>query len=417
MITRHIATLIEQSLKRFPAVLLIGARQVGKSTLAAQLIQQGVLKRYVSLDDLSHLEAARGDPDGFLATQGSQVAIDEIQHAPDLMRALKAAIDKNRQHGQYLLTGSANVLAYPRVKESLAGRVDVIHLEGLSLGELLHQPSPSTLIADLFAYHTSKDFITHCRQRMKHLPTLVTQTTSEAIFYGGFPSVALTRDPYFNNRWFSSYQTTYIERDVRDIGKLIDVIPFTKILRLAALRTGNLLVTANLAKDAALDQRTVVRYLGILELTFQCNHLMPWHANINKRLIKTPKIFCNDAALASYYCGITDIQQLSTSPFLGALTETWIWSELRKLLVFYPEIHASFYRTHAGREVDFVLTRGNQFVGIELKCAKTISLSDFAGLKDMQSEVSNMLGVILYTGEELVAFSDKLLAVPLCLLV
>ncbi|OGT41989.1 MAG: ATPase [Gammaproteobacteria bacterium RIFCSPHIGHO2_12_FULL_37_34] len=416
MIERHLIKLIEQSLKRFPAVLLIGARQVGKSTLAEQLIQHGLLDYYVSLDDLNHLEAARGDPDGFLASFGSRVAIDEVQHVPDLMRALKFSIDKKRQNGRYLLTGSANILAYPRVKESLAGRVDVIYLEGLSLGEQLRQPKSSTLLSDLFSYQTSEKFITHCRQRMKMIPKLTLQMIFKAIFYGGFPSIVLTNDPYFNARWFSAYQTTYLERDVRDIGKLVDIIPFTKLLRLITLRTSNLLVNANLAKDVGIDQRTIVRYLGMLELTFQCHRLMPWHANINKRLIKTPKIFCNDSGFACYFFGISDIQQLHTSPFLGALAETWLWSEFRKLLIFHPEIHSSFYRTYAGREIDFVLNRGNQYVGIEFKFARTVSSNDFAGLKDMQSEVDNMLGVVLYTGDQLAAFSDKLIAVPLNLI-
>jgi hypothetical protein len=414
MITRHMTHVIKQSLNHFPAVLLIGARQVGKSTLAEQLIQQKILDQYISLDDLTQLEAARQDPDGFLAALGPRVAIDEIQHAPDLMRALKVVIDKNRQNGQYLLTGSANVLAYPHVTESLAGRVDVIQLEGFSLSELQHRPSPPTFISDLFECQTSQDFTLH--QQRKNLTPLTPATIQEAIFYGGFPSVALARDPYFNRRWFSAYQTTYIERDVRNVGKLIDIIPFSKVLRLAALRTGNLLVQANLANEAGLDQRTVMRYLGILELTFQCHRLTPWHTNTSKRLIKTPKIFCNDSGFASYWCGITDIQQLSTSPFLGALAETWVWSEIRKLLIFHPEIQTFFYRTHAGHEVDFILAKGHQFVGIEFKCARTVSRNDFAGLKDLQTEVNNMLGVILYLGKECVAFSDKLLAVPLGLL-
>lgn len=417
MVTRHISNQIERSLKYFPAVLLIGARQVGKSTLSKQIINQGLLKHYVTLDDLNYLEAASHDPDGFLAGLGSKVAIDEIQHVPDLMRAIKFAIDKDRKNGQYLLTGSANVLAYPHVKESLAGRVDVIHLEGLSLGEQMQQAHPSSLIAELFSHSNSNELISHFKERLLSLPPLDMQTILNAIFYGGFPSVALAQDPYMNKRWFSSYQTTYVERDVRDAAKSVDIIPFAKLLRLAALRTGNLLVISNIAKDAGMDQRTVLRYLGIVELTFQCNRLMPWHANVNKRLVKTPKIFCNDSGFASYYCGITEAEQLHPSPFLGALAETWLWSELRKLLVFQPDIQASFYRTHLSREIDFVLHRGKQFVGIEFKFAQSVSLNDFLGLKDMQSEVPNMLGIVLYTGDEPVAFSDKLIALPIRLLI
>lgn len=419
MIRRHISPFIEQSLQEFPAVLINGARQVGKSTLAQQLYRDGILKAYITLDDLSQLEAARKDPHGFISSITHPLAIDEIQRAPQLLQAIKKSIDEDRRPGRFLLTGSANIFSYPGISESLAGRIDIISLEGLSLGEILQQAAPSSFLNDLFSGIPLQELKDKWTQDIQQKPDIEIKSLNEHIFYGGFPEVALKKQERFRERWFSSYQSAYIERDVRDISRLLDVVSFAQLFRLVGLQTGNLLNHKNLAGEIGLDQRTVTRYLEILEMTFQASHLTPWFSNTRKRLIKTPKIYFHDAGQATYLSGIDTPVSLSTNPHFGAIFETWVWAELRKLLALTTGIERAFYRTHLGKEVDFLLYRGTTFWGIECKAAETVSIKDFQGLKDLQEalESPNVKGLVLYRGNQIITFSENMLAVPLkCLL-
>lgn len=408
---RHITSQIQASLEHFPAVLLVGARQAGKSTVAELLVREGLLQSYYTLDDYSTLQAMQASPDDFLSTLTESVAIDEIQRVPDLMRALKKSIDQNRQEGRFLLTGSANILAYKQVGESLAGRMDVLHLEGLSAAELANLPKPSSFIKSILAVDNAIDLIKSWK-KIKSQPVNKHQLL-DLIYFGGFPDVALKANEEFSRRWFSSYLTAYIEKDVRDLSKLLDIVAYGKVLRLLALRTANQLNANNVAVESGLDQRTVMRYIELLEMTFQFNQLQAWHRNTKKRLVKTPKIYMNDSGLACFLAGIDSPAKLAESPFLGAMVETWVWSELRKALVFEPGVQASYYRTHQGHEVDFVLQKGDVCCGIEIKWSQTIGKSDFKGLKDFQDALGKQsLGIVLYTGNEIISFSESLLAVP-----
>lgn len=415
MINRHITSFVKQSLNDFSAVLIIGARQVGKSTLVKQLCDEGIFKSYITLDDISQLEAATADPHGFIKNANYPLAIDEIQRAPDLLKAIKKSIDEDKKPGRFLLTGSANIFSYPGISESLAGRIDVIHLEGLSLGEILNQNNPSSFISDIFSGSTIHELKDKWTEELKHKPEINTQFLNEYIFYGGFPEIALKKQERFRERWFSSYQSAYIERDVRNINKFLDVVSFAKLFRLIGLQSSNLLNQKNLGNEIGLDQRTISRYLEILETTFQVNLLTPWFSNTRKRLIKTSKIYMNDSGYASYLHGITTPDLLPKSPYYGAIFETWLWAELRKLLTLTTGIEQTFYRTHLGKEVDFLLHKGDIFCGLECKSTETIQSQHFAGLKDLSEALTSriMHGIILYNGNEIISFSDKFLAVPL----
>ncbi len=418
MIIRHIHDFIKQSLLDFPAVLLNGARQVGKSTLAHQLQKIGIIDRYVTLDDLTVLRAAHTDPDGFLQQFQGSVAIDEVQRAPDLLRAIKKRIDEDRHPGRFLLTGSANVLSYPGVSESLAGRVDIIRLEGLSVGELYRQEKPSSFISDLFSGSSAYELVNHWNKILKNKPFIPKNDLSSLIYFGGFPDVTLKKDIRFRNRWFSSYETAYIDKDVRDLNRFLDIVSFSKLFHLAGLQTGSLLNQKNLSIEVGLDQRTVSRYLEILEITFQVHTLTPWFANTRKRLIKTPKVYTNDSGQASYLMGISSPDNLISHPSFGGLLETWAWSEIRKLLSITAGIECSFYRTHLGKEVDFLLSHGMIHWGIECKASTNVSLKDCRGLTDMIEAIGpNTKGIILYAGDEVVSFADNIIAVPFRILI
>ncbi|WP_218460567.1 ATP-binding protein [Rickettsia sp. TH2014] len=415
MINRHITSFVKQSLKDFSAVLIIGARQVGKSTVVKQLYDEGIFKSYITLDDISQLEAATADPHGFIKNAISPLAIDGIQRAPDLLKAIKKSTDEDKRPGRFLLTGSANIFSYPGVYESLAGRVDVIHLEGLSLGEILNQNKPSSFILDIFSGVTIPELKNKWTKELEYKPTITNQSLNEYIFYGGFPEVILKKQERFRERWFSSYQSAYIERDVRNINKFLDVVSFAKLFRLVGLQSGNLLNQKNLSIEIGLDQRTISRYLEILETTFQVNQLAPWFSNTRKRLVKTSKIYMNDSGYASYLNGITTPNLLLNSPYYGTIFETWLWAELRKILTLTTGIEQAFYRTHLGKEVDFLLYKGDVFCGIECKATETIQSWHFMGLKDLSEALAPriMHGIILYNGNEIISFSDKFLALPL----
>jgi len=418
MLKRYIIPYIQQGLSHFPVVLLNGARQVGKSTLAKQLLKEGLVDRYITLDDLTIYTAASADPDGFLAQyEGSKIAIDEIQRVPDLMRAIKYKVDENREPGRFLLTGSANILSYPGVTESLAGRMDIVGIEGLSLSELYERKQASSFIEDIFAVKKLQELTASWQKKINGAPKLNKQILGKQIFYGSFPEIALKQQSSFNARWFSAYQSAYIERDVYDLSRMLDIISFSKLLQLAGLRTGNLLNIKNLSVDVGIDQRTLARYLEILTLTFQVQLIQPWFSNTSKRLIKTPKIYLRDSGFACYLAGLSQPEDLLTHVTNGALFETWVCSELRKLLVTMPQIKLNFYRTHQGKEVDFVLSKGTQLCGIECKWAESVTEKDFAGLRDLQeANKGNTKGILLYTGQQVVAFSDCLIAVPIQIL-
>ena len=418
MIRRHILALVRRSLAEFPAVLLIGARQVGKSTLARQLVREKLLERYVTLDDLATLEASRSDPEGFIAGLPGSAVIDEVQRAPDLLRAVKRTIDAKRRPGRFLLTGSANVLARTEVTESLAGRMDVVRLEGSSVAERLGRPAPSALLGDLFRIRSAGDLVRRLETSISHGPSFERRALRDAVFFGGFPTVSLRRDPRFARRWFSAYLTTYIERDARDLARIQDPVPFGKLLRLAALQTGGLLNVKNLGSESGLDQRTAGRYLGLLETSFQVNRLLPWFAHTRKRLVKTPKIYVDDSGIACHLAGIDTPARLEGHPMNGALLETWAWAELRKLLALTPGIQTGFYRSHQGREVDFVLARGKSLWGIEVKLAASVTRRDLRGVVEMQEALGgDVRGLVLHAGDALVAFSKTLIAAPIrCLL-
>lgn len=414
MIRRHLENIIPSSLATFPVVLLTGARQVGKSTLIEHLHQQGIIHHIVTLDDFMALESARRDPDGFLAQFPGKIAIDEIQRAPNLLLAIKKLVDQKREPGRFFLTGSANILSYPGVTESLAGRMDMMHLEGLSLAELQGKETPSSFLEDLNSGIKLPELAAKWNEKLAKSPALSREQIFHHIYYGGFPEVALKADPTFRERWYASYQTAYVERDVRDLSRLLDVVSFSQVFRLTGLQTGQMFNVKRLATEVGLDQRTISRYLEILELTFQINLIRPYFANVRKRFIKTPKLYMNDSGHACFLAGVTSSIALPQHPSFGAFLETWMWAEIRKLLSLTVGITTHFYRTHQGREVDFLLNRGQTYWGIECKASPHISPAHLKGLEDMLPLLGEQAyGIILCPTERAFVLSDRILAAPI----
>lgn len=386
-----------------PVVLLNGARQTGKTTLAqAMAATSGA--RFFTLDDSATLALAAGDPSGFIGNLTGPVVLDEIQKAPDLFPAIKLAVDKDRQPGRFLLTGSANVMTLPRLSESLAGRMEIIPLYPFSAGELAG--AAERFLPSLFAGAIA---------RLK--PPSAREDMAARLTRGGYPEATQRKDDERRAAWFASYISTILQRDVRDLARVDALHSLPNLLKLLAARASGLLNLADLGRDAALPHTTLARYLALLETVFLVHRLPAWSRNLGQRLVKAPKLHLVDSGLACHLLGTNAARLSEDRPLLGRLLETFVVGELRKQ-VSWTDAQTALYhfRTAAGSEVDVVLEKPDGSVAaIEVKASATIAASDFAALKVLRDQRGRQFraGVVLYLGDKIVPFGDSLWLVPL----
>lgn len=343
-INRKIINVLQEGIRYFPAVVVTGARQIGKTTLIRKLLPD---YSYVTLDRPLAAEQAEVDPEAFLKAYPAPVIIDEIQYAPSLFRYLKIKIDENRDlKGQYILTGSQRFTLMQGVSESLAGRVAIIELEGLSCMELLDEK----IIGDSFEEYEN------------------------LIVRGGFPELWTDLDRP-TDLFFDSYIATYLERDVRQILAVGNLRDFERFLRAASLKTAQQLNKSVLAREVGVSVTTIAQWLSVLEALGHVVLLEPWFANLKKRLVKSPKIYFSDTSLVCALSGI-DRSNISKSPMMGALWETFVFAELRKQIGFSGEKqNLWYYRDQSQNEVDFICEKGNHLHLIECKWTNSPSTS------------------------------------------
>jgi len=402
-IPRHITAEILDALSASPAVLLNGARQTGKSTLVKEIAKQSSFE-YVTLDDFTTLNAVSLDPVGYLTAMKKPIIIDEIQRIPELFLAIKQLVDKDRQPGQFLLTGSANIFMLPKLSESLAGRVEIITLWPFSCDELIQKKA--TFIDHLFSDQFS----------LIHDHDFSRQELIEKMIRGGYPEIRKLTTERRRIAWFNSYITTILQRDVTDISKIEGVKELPRLLSLIANQSGALVNISSLARDVGLVMMTLKRYLALLEAIFFVKQLPAWFKNIGKRLIKSPKLYLSDTGLLSYLMGLGQ-NRLETDPkFIGQLLESYVMQELFKQATWSETLpNIFYYRSVSGREVDFILeTRSGHIVGIEVKASTTVNSSDFDGLMEIKSLLGKKFvrGIVMYTGNNTVPFGENLYAVP-----
>ena len=389
---------LEDRLRVMPAVVVTGARQTGKSTLAQELTPGS--RRFFTLDDLDVLDAARRDPEALVG--GSQpVTIDEVQREPDLLHAVKLAIDRQRQSGQFLLTGSANLLLMRQVSESLAGRASYLTLwpmtrreqRGMGRGglweELLEARDEDW--PDRIAAHPAlpEDWRLLARR-------------------GGFPSPALQLDSDRDRAvWFDGYVRTYLERDLQGLSAISALPDFRRLMRAACLRMGQLVNQAELGRDVALPQPTVHRYLNLLETSYLLVRLPAYAVNRTKRLIKSPKVYWGDTGVALHLTQEGEPRGAHLENLVLHDLLTWRDSRLDRAEVFY-------WRTTIGEEVDFVIEAGDRLLPIEVKATARPRLRDIANLRTFRAEYGERAraGLLLHAGDMLDWIAPDVLAAP-----
>ena len=401
MYKRNIESELQAAIADTPVVLLNGARQTGKSTLAQEFAQARSIP-YITLDDATQLAAASSDAQGFLAGLGDRAVIDEVQKAPGLFPAIKMSVDRNRRPGRYLLTGSANVLLLPQISESLAGRMELITLLPLSRGELLGQRE--RFVDGVFA---------------ESPPALQSGDAIDlkgAVLAGAYPEVIKRPAGKRRDAWFAAYITALLQRDVRDLANIEGLTDMPRLLSLLAARVGSLLNMSELSRSSGIPNSTLKRYLSLLQATFLFQPLPAWSSNLGKRLIKSPKIHLIDSGLTSHLAGVTR-QSLDRDPvFFGHLFENFVVNELRKQIGWSDgRMNLYHYRTTTGREVDILLEDGaGRLVGLEVKASATVVRKDFSGFDALSEDTGRQFvrGIVLYTGEQSVSFGENYMALP-----
>jgi predicted AAA+ superfamily ATPase len=407
-----------------PALIVIGARQVGKSTLLRDMLpieinmitdeasplSEARAVKYVTLDDLSTLSAAKTDPDSFLGRyDDTTLIIDEAQLSPELLRTIKKFVDSDRRSGKYILSGSADIMALPKMSESLAGRCEIFYMYPLSQTEILNHREN---FVDL---SFSENFIAD--ERRLPADTKDFSWLARIMYAGGYPEV-LERKTSRISAWFRSYITAIIQRDVKAISNISDITALHTLLEMLARRCSNLLNVSDVSRLSSIKNTTLQRYLTLLERVFIIYINKPWHKSVDARLVKTPKVYMNDSGLLCYLLGVSLNDLISKkSNFTGAILENFVFNELQKQICWsdlHPEIY--HFRNTNGKEVDFILELRNQKkIGIEVKASSTVTNSDFEGLREFSRIAKDdfFRGIILYSGNNTLQFGENLFAVPI----
>jgi uncharacterized protein len=402
LIDRGLTDTVVAAMQESRVVALLGARQAGKSTVARILASERLPAEYLTLDDEPVRSLAAGDPQGFVAELGRRTVIDEVQRAPELLLAIKSRVDRDGTPGQFLLTGSANLRRIPTVADALPGRVDYLTLWPFTQGEI--NGRPENLLACLFAGEAP---------RIADAP-VGRGEYAELLLAGGFPEARI-RGAAARQRFFESYLTSIVERDVVDTSRVADPTSVGTLLRLLATRSGSLARYDALARDAGIDGKTAKAHLAVLERLFLVRIRRPWHLNLSQRQVKAPKLYVADPGLLAALIGANARRVREDDGFAGALFETFVATELERQASWSPEPLSFWHYREDEREVDVIIERpSGEIVGVEVKASATVRARDFRGLTHLRKRLGQRLvaGVVLYAGAQTLPFGEGLWALP-----
>lgn len=398
ILPRLVTQRLHHSLEIMPTVVVTGARQTGKSTLAQELVPGG--RRFLSLDDLDIVDAARRDPAALVG--GTQpVTLDKVQREPDLLRAVKREIDRRRRPGQFLLTGSANLLLMRQVSESLAGRASYLTLWPMTRREQQGW-GRCGFWEELHGADDSDWFNLLAVQPEEH------EDWRALACRGGFPTPSIQLKTAKERAvWFDGYVRTYLERDLQELSSIAALPDFRRLMRASCLRIGQLVNQTELGRDIALPQPTVHRYLNLLETSYLLVRLPAYAINRTKRLIKSPKLYWGDTGVALHLAEGTEPTGAHLENLVLHDLLAWCDARLERAEIFY-------WRTAIGEEVDFVIEAGGRLLPIEVKATNHPRLGDAMHLRSFRAEYGNKAraGLLLHTGSTLEWLAPDVLAAP-----
>lgn len=399
--SRWLTPLIRKAVSEHPVVIVTGARQVGKSTLLRH-DRPFANWRYRTLDDFDVLRQSNTDPAPLWAGV-EQIVLDEVQRAPDLLREIKKAVDRSRRGMRFVLSGSANLLLMQHAGESLAGRAVYFNLSPMTVGEIGERPAPK-ILSNLLAgkLPAERDAGTGEKSPLEWIarglmPPLLNLSTHDGVL-----------------RWWEGYVATYLERDVRTLMNVASLPDFRRVMEVLANRTGQMLNQTDVARDSGVSQPSIHRYVNVLEASCLLHRVPAFSRNRTKRLIKTPKIYWNDAALGAYLSGLYDVESLTGARETGGLFENLVLVHLLALAQqITPRPQVFYWRTAIGKEVDFVVEHGKKLVAIEVKLSSSPRYGDADGLRYFMAEYpETVAGVLIHGGHSVSRLDENIVALP-----
>ena len=374
---RILAKVVNKAMCSFPAIVITGPRQSGKTTLLKGLLAK--THTYVNLEDPDTRMRTKEDPRMFVEQNTRPVIIDEIQYVPDVLPYIKSSIDENRKPGKWILTGSQSFTLMQGVSESLAGRAAVLSLLPFSFAERIGRGDKATDVDDLLKQKRPKE---------NKQPKI---SIADILLRGNYPEIA-SRKNVDRSLWCGSYISTYIERDIRNLSQVGDLGQFERFLRLCATRTGQILNISELARDIGISVPTAKRWISLLETGYQIFLLYPYYKNIGKRLVKSPKIYFTDTALASYLLGLNDEKALLSSPHYGHLFETFIVMDFWKRFLHFGKMPSLYYlKTRDGLEIDLVIEYNQKLYLFEIKSNATITSQHAVSLLRAKRDLKDLV--------------------------
>lgn len=377
MINRQILPEAHQALTQFRALCLTGPRQSGKTTLSKALFKD---KPYVNFENPTVQFEAEQSPEAFLKQYRNGAVFDEVQRVPHIFRYLQEILDNNPKRGQFILTGSNNFLLQEQVSQSLAGRAGYLSLLPLSYAELIEAK-------------------------------LTDNNIDKLILTGGYPEI--WNEKLMPNTWMNSYVQTYVQRDVRLLRNITNLAAFTRFIYLCANYAGQILNRDDLAKKTGVDTKTILAWLGLLENSYILFQLQPWYNNLNKRIVKSPKLYFYDTGLLCFLLGIKTEASLQKNTTYGAIFENWAISEIRKNNFNQAQNEGMYYfRDSAGNEIDLILEREGEPIAIEIKSSKKVEDSMLRSLKYWQKLQPNSQTILLHGGDRNELLNEKMSILP-----